>query len=73
MAQLPAEIIVDPETLAGVVDMFSQAPEGGKNQADGFWESVGEEGGLNGTKSKDVFSYDQARDMGLAPEENDQP
>ena len=71
-AELPAEIIVDPETLAGVVDMFSQAPEGAKNQAEGFWESVGEEGGLNGSKSKDVFSYDQARDMGLAPEDNDQ-
>jgi len=72
--ELPAEIMVDPETLAGVADMFSQAPKGGgKDQAEGFWESVGEKGELEGKQSKDVLSYDQARDMGLAPDDNNQP
>jgi hypothetical protein len=72
--ELPAEIIVDPETLAGVADMFSQAPKGGdKAQAEGFWESLGEKGEMDGTQSKDVLSYDQARDMGLAPHDNHQP
>jgi DNA-binding response OmpR family regulator len=71
--ELPAEIIVDPETLAGVADMFSQAPKGGvKDQAEGFWESLGEKVELDGTQGKDVLSYDQARDMGLAPDDNNQ-
>ena len=73
-AELPAEIIVDPETLAGVADMFSQAPKGGgTDQAEGFWDSVGEKGEIERTQSKDVLSYDQARDMGLAPDDNNQP
>jgi CheY-like chemotaxis protein len=72
--ELPAEIIVDPETLAGVANMFSKAPKGGvKDQAEGFWASIGEKGELNGAQGKDVLSYDQARDMGLAPDENNQP
>ncbi len=67
---LPAEIILDPETLARVEDMFSQASkENGKQEADGFWETLGENGDLGGVSGKDVLSYDQARDMGLAPED----
>jgi len=72
--ELPAEIIVDPETLAGVADMFSQAPkDGGKEEADGFWETLEENGQLDGISNKDVLSYDQARDMGLAPNNEKQP
>jgi hypothetical protein len=71
--ELPAEITVDPETLAGVADMFSQALKGGKEEADGFWETLEEKGELDGTSSKDVLSYDQARDMGLAVDDDKQP
>jgi CheY-like chemotaxis protein len=72
-AELPAEINVDPETLARVTDMFSQAKKGGgKQEADGFWETLGENGGLDDTRSKGVLSYDQARDMGLAPDDDQQ-
>jgi hypothetical protein len=72
--ELPTEITVDPETLAGVADIFSQAPKSGvKDQADGYWESLGEKIEMGGSQSKDVLSYDQARDMGLAPDDTDQP
>jgi DNA-binding response OmpR family regulator len=70
-AELPADVVVDPETLAGVADIFSQAPKSGsKAEVDGFWESLGENGELDGGRSKGVLSYDQARDMGLAPDED---
>jgi CheY-like chemotaxis protein len=72
--ELPAEIIVDPETLAGVVEIFSQASKGGgKEEAEGFWETLGENNQLDGVSSKDVLTYDQARDMGLAPNDDIQP
>jgi DNA-binding response OmpR family regulator len=67
-AELPTEIVVDQETLAQVAEMFSQSPKGGgKQDVEGFWETLGENGQLEGTSNKDVLSYDQARDMGLAP------
>ena len=67
--ELPSEISIDTKTLADVERMFSKAPKkGGKDQADGFWETVAENSELDGTNSKDVISYDQARDMGLSPE-----
>jgi DNA-binding response OmpR family regulator len=73
-SDLPTEIIVDPETLARVADMFSRAPKGGgKEEADGFWETLGENSQLDNASGKDVLSYDQARDMGLAPDEDKQP
>jgi hypothetical protein len=72
--ELPAEIIVDPETLAGVVEIFSQASKGGgKEEAEGFWETLGENSQLDGVSNKDVLTYDQARDMGLAPNDDKQP
>ena len=67
-AELPSEIVVDQETLAKIAEMFSQSEKGvGKEEAEGFWETLGEKGQLEGTSNKDVLSYDKARDMGLAP------
>ncbi len=71
--ELPAEITVDQETLAGVEIMFSKASKtGGEEQADGFWETLGEDDTLEEAHDKDILSYDQARDMGLAPDEDKQ-
>jgi hypothetical protein len=69
-AELPAEITVDQETLAQVEDMFTKAslPDG-KQQADGFWDEVGDNDSQHGTHGKNILSYDQAREMGLAPDE----
>ncbi len=70
-ADLPAEITVDPETLAGVEDMFSKASKiGGVEHADGFWETLREDDALAAGHGKDVLSYAQARDLGLAPDED---
>lgn len=71
--ELPAETTVDQETLAGVENMFSKASKtGGEEQADGFWETLGEDDTLEEAHDKDILSYGQARDMGLAPDEDKQ-
>lgn len=73
-AELPADIVVDPETLAGVAGIFTQAPKaGGKEEADGYWETLGENGELDAGRSKGILSYDQARDMGLALDDDKAP
>ena len=69
--ELPAEITIDQETLAGVEGMFSQASKtGGEQEVDGFWETLGEKGTEHSTHGKDVLTYEQARDLGLAPDED---
>jgi CheY-like chemotaxis protein len=65
---LPADVAVDKETLAKVEDIFSQAA--GVEQADGFWESVGESTPPETTPTKEVLSYDEARQLGLAPDDD---
>jgi len=68
--ELSAEIAVDPETLAGVEDMFSKASKtGGVEGADSYWETLADHDALTGGHGKDVLSYDQARDLGLTPDE----
>lgn len=70
-AELPAEITIDQETLAGVEDMFSKVSKtGGEQEVDGFWETLEENGTLDSTHGKDILSYDQARDLGLAPDDD---
>jgi DNA-binding response OmpR family regulator len=67
-AELPSEIVVDQQTLAEIAKMFSQSPKGvDREEAEGFWENLGENSQLEGTRNKDILSYDKARDMGLAP------
>jgi DNA-binding response OmpR family regulator len=69
--KLPTDVAIDKETLAGIENMFSQAVnEIGKKQVDDFWESAGENGALSAADRKDVLSYEQARELGLAPGEN---
>jgi DNA-binding response OmpR family regulator len=72
--ELPAEITIDQETQARVEDMFSHASKASdKEEADGFWETLGESSNLDGTYNKDILSYDQARDLGLAPDDDVKP
>lgn len=69
--ELSAEITIDQETLSGVDDMFSKASKtGGVEVADGFWEALADKDALAGGQGKDVLTYDQARNLGLAPEVN---
>ena len=63
---LPA-VTVDTETLATVDGIFSQASNAGsKEQADGYWETLGETTAPDDSTSKEVLTYDEARHLGLA-------
>ncbi len=69
--QLPGEVIVDQQTLEKVEQLFNRAAKnGGKEGADHFWDTVGENESPENAHSKDTLSYDQARDLGLAPDED---
>lgn len=53
--------------------MFSQASKAGtRENADGFWETLGESSLPEDANTKEVLTYDQARHLGLAPDD-DQP
>ncbi len=70
-AELPSEVTVDQETLAEVEGIFSKASlTEAKQEVDGFWETVGDNDTQHSTHGKNVLSYDQARKMGLAPDED---
>jgi DNA-binding response OmpR family regulator len=72
--ELPKDVTVDQETLAGVEKLFAGAAETStKERADGFWEALEASDALEGVHGKDVISYDQARDLGLAPHEEEEP
>ncbi len=67
-AELAIQGTVDQETRDKVEDMFSRAAEtGSQPEADSFWDSAGEPDGQGGGHGQDTLSYDQARDLGLAP------
>ncbi len=69
--ELPTEVSVDKETLAKVEGIFSQASHtAGKEQADGYWETLGESNPPEETPGKEVLTYDQARQLGLAPDDD---
>ena len=69
--ELPPGIPVDQEALAEIEEMFSTGLKNGeKKEADGFWETFEENGTSDGPNKKDVLSYDQAREMGLFPDED---
>jgi CheY-like chemotaxis protein len=66
---IPDEAI-DPDELAAMEAFFSQAetkPSKVKD-IDEFWESLAEQNGESTTSQKGMLSYDQAREMGIAPE-----
>jgi len=69
--EVPPVVPVDKETLAKVEGMFSQAPNlSSRERADGFWDNVENSSAADSTPGKEVISYDQARNLGLAPPDN---
>jgi CheY-like chemotaxis protein len=71
---LTEDVHVDQETLAGVEKLFAHGAENSaKEKADSFWESLEASEGVEGLQGKDVLSYDQARDLGLTPDEGKEP
>ena len=72
--ELSAGIPVDQDALAEIEELFSTAPkENEKQEADGFWETLEENSASDGPTKKDVLSYEQAREMGLFPDDEQQP
>ena len=68
---LPAEVPVDQETLAGVEKIFAgEVKNLSQEGAETFWDSVGDKDAQQGARGKDILSYDQAHDLGLAPGED---
>ncbi len=66
---LPANVTVDKETLAKVENMFARAPRTvSRERADGFWDSAVDGGASNTNQPKEGLTYEQARDLGLAPQ-----
>jgi DNA-binding response OmpR family regulator len=68
---LPGEVSIDKETLTTVEGIFSQASQtAGKEKADGYWETLDESNPPEETPNKEVLTYDQARQLGLAPNDD---
>ena len=64
----------DLEMEASVLDALFQAVETkvpGTEEVDAFWDSVTEGSTSDGVQNSDVLTYDQALQLGLAPEEDD--
>lgn len=71
--ELPTEVTVDQETQDKVEGIFSQAHQtAGREQADGYWETAEASTPPEEDPSTEVLTYDQARQLGLAPDD-DQP
>lgn len=63
------DIPLDADVLAGVDALFGQAAVAKPKDADAFWDTAAEESDL-GAQS-DVLTYEQARQLGLAPGEEE--
>jgi hypothetical protein len=67
----PVEVIpevVDPSVLAEVDALFGKAASA-TTGANDFWDTAIEQAELDGVSNADALSYEQARQLGLAPED----
>lgn len=64
----PIPDVVDPLVLAEVDALFGEAAVATAG-ADDFWDSAVEQAELDGVSNADALSYEQARQLGLAPED----
>ena len=72
--ELPQDVLVDAATQASVDALFKQAVKAKINtsDADAFWSSSGEKSELDGASDADALSYEQARKLGLTPQNGEQ-
>lgn len=72
--ELPQDVTVDAATQASVDALFRQAGQTKikSSDADAFWNLSGEKNDLEGASNADALSYEQARKLGLAPENGEQ-
>jgi DNA-binding NarL/FixJ family response regulator len=67
----PENVSTQEEPDPQIEEIFSQAPEAGMEPAEveAFWDSLAEADVQPGVISADAITYDQARSLGLTPEE----
>jgi hypothetical protein len=83
--QVDPEILVDRESDAineedmevdeSEVDALFTGVNGklpGNEEVDAFWDSVTQDDTTGGLQNADVLTYDQARQLGIAPEDDDE-
>jgi CheY-like chemotaxis protein len=72
--ELPQDVTVDAATQASVDALFKQAVKKKINtsDADAFWDPSGEKSESDGSSDADALSYEQARKLGLTPENGEQ-
>ena len=72
--ELPQDVTVDAATQASVDALFRQAGQTKikSSDADAFWNLSDEKSDLEGASNADALSYEQARKLGLAPENGEQ-
>jgi CheY-like chemotaxis protein len=69
--QLPTQVPVDQETRRSVDEMFARAGKTAtRTGAEDFWDAANGVETPDKATGGDVLTFDQARDMGLAPGEN---
>ena len=72
--ELPQDVTVDAATQASVDALFKRTVKKKINtsDADAFWDPSGEKSESDGSSDADALSYEQARKLGLTPENGDQ-
>lgn len=65
------EVPLDPQVLAGLDALFSDTRRIKEQDVDAFWDALSEQSELDGSENADALTYDQARQLGLAPEDEE--
>lgn len=64
-----AEVPLDPKTLAGLDEVFSSSKSIKEQDVDAFWDALSEQNEMDGSGNADALTYDQARQLGIAPDD----
>ena len=69
--EVPLDAVVDAETKASMDALFGKAVKSRvkAGEADAFWDSLAEKSELDGSSNANALTYEQARKLGLAPED----
>lgn len=59
----------DAQVAEGVEDLFSSRQGVKEQDVDAFWDALVEQSELDGSENTDALTYDQARQLGIVPED----
>lgn len=63
------EVALDPQALAGLEAVFSGSKTVKEQDVDAFWDAASEQSEFDASGNADALTYDQARRLGIAPED----